>query len=230
MDVRRFSDESPDLVPSTSIRFFGSLSRALDPRTSTGLSLSYRNFRSNGQLTDTSTDAVTLLVNASRRLTLRHSLGLSIGGGATRTETDTLGAAVDDDGGVSPNVQGGVTFSYTGLRGTSFVLSASRSLQTTSDGRLVNTNRLSGAANYALPLTRRTSFRLGGIMSLSADSNDEDNQFGQGIRVRTGLSTQLSPAWSASAGLDLGYARDDDDDEVSAGVFLQVGRSFDLIR
>ncbi len=129
-----------------------------------------------------------------------------------------------------PNFQGGVTFAYSGIRGTSVVLSASRSLEVTSDGQLVNANRLSAAVDYGLPLTRRTSFRVGGIMSLSTDSDDEDSRIGQGVRVRTGLTTQLSPAWSASTGLDLGYARDDDDDDLSAGVFLQVGRSFTLNR
>ncbi len=218
VNIRRFSDESANLVPSDSIRFSGSLSRALDPRTSAGLSLSYRTFQSDGELTDNSTDALTLLVNASRQLTSRHSLGVNFGGGVTWTEETSVLVPAAEEQDVSPNFQGGVTFAYSGIRGTSVVLSASRSLQTTSDGRLINANRLSGAVNYGLPLTRRTSFRLGGIMSLSTDSNDGEGEIGQGVRVRTGLSTQLSRDWSASTGFDLDYARDEDDDQLSAGV------------
>jgi hypothetical protein len=228
--IRRFSDESPDLVPSDSIRFSGSVSRALDSRTSTGLSLSYRNFQSDGELTDVSTDVVTFLVNANRQLTQRHSLDVSVGAGTTWTgETNALLPAADEQE-VSPNFQGRLTFAYTGMRGTSFVLSASRLFESTSEGRLVNATRVSAAADYDLPLTRLTSFRLGGILSLSVDSNEIDSQLGQGVRVRTGLNTRLSPQWSASAGVDLGYARDEQEDDFSAGVFMQVGRSFILNR
>jgi hypothetical protein len=230
-NIRRFSEESPDLVPSESIRFTGNVSRALDPRTSTGLSLSYRKFQSDGELTDNNTDSVTFLVNASRQLTRKHRLALSVGAGTTwADETNALIPAADAQDDAPINFQGGLTFSYTCFRNTSFVLSARRSFESTSDGRLVNANRLSAALDYGLPLTQRTSFQLGGIMSLTTDSDDLESEIGQGIRVRTGLNTRLSPAWSASTGLDLGYAREGDDDDLSAGVFLQFGRSFTLNR
>ena len=227
--VRRFSEESPDLVPSRSIGLSGSVNRVLDPRTSAGLSLSYRNFSSDGQLSDVSTDALTLSTNLSRQLTPRHSFGASIGAGATRTEETTLLAASDEED-LALNFQGGLNFAYLGSRGTSFALSASRSLETTAEGRLENVTRVTGSANYRRPLTRLTSFRLNGALSLSLDSNEVDSQFGQGVRVATGLDRRLSQHWSAATGIDLRYARDEEDDNLSAGVFLQISRAFTLNR
>lgn len=229
VSIRRYSEENPEVDPSTTIRMNGSVSRALDQRTSGGFSISYVNLRSDAEDSDVQTNAVTLLANASRQLTPRHSLGLSAGTGITfRDEETPVGAPSEDATNV--NFQGGLNFAYSGPRQTAFGVSLQQALVPRTDGTLSNTTSLSVGVNQ--PLTSRISYRLNGAYARQSSSGDipgRDTGADQTLRLSTGLSARLAPLWSASAGVDLRHSlSEEDDDETSAGVFLQISRALNL--
>jgi hypothetical protein len=229
VSIRRYSEESPEVDPSTTVRMNGSVSRALDQRTSGGFSVSYVNLRSDAEDSDVQTNAVTLLANASRQLTPRHSLGISAGTGITLRDEETPVGAPSEDA-TNVNFQGGLNFAYSGPRDTAFALSLQQALVPRTDGTLSNTTSLAVGVNQ--PLTRRISYRLNGAYARQASSGDipgRDTGADQTLRLSTGLSAQLAPLWSASAGVDLRHSlTEEDDDETSAGVFLTISRALNL--
>jgi hypothetical protein len=227
--IRRYSEDSPDVTPSTSVSVNGSVSRALDTRTSGGFSVSYRNLRSDEEFSDIQTNAVTFLVNASRVLTPRHSLGLSAGAGFTRrSEEAPIGVPVDD--GTNVNFQGGVNFAYSAPRDMALGISLQQSLEPRTDGTLANTTSLS--VGLSQPLTQRISYRLNGAYARQDSSGDvsgRDTAATQAFRMSTGLTARLAPLWSASTGIDLRQElNQDEENQTSAGVFLQISRALTL--
>ena len=227
--IRRYSEDSPDVSPSTTVSVNGSVSRALDQRTSAGFSVSYQNLRSDEAFSDVQTNAVTFLVNGSRQLTPRHSLGLSAGAGFTRrSEEAQVGVPVDD--GTNVNFQGGVNFAYSGSRDRALGISLQQSLQPQTDGTLANTTTFS--VGLSQPLTPRISYRLNGALARQDSGGSvpgRDTAATQAFRMSTGLSAQLAPLWSASAGVDLRQElNQDEENQTSAGVFLQISRALTI--
>ena len=227
--IRRYSEDSPDVSPSTTVSVNGSVSRALDQRTSGGFSVSYQNLRSDEEFSDVQTNAVTFLVNGSRQLTPRHSLGLSAGAGFTRrSEEAQVGVPVGD--GTNVNFQGGVNFAYSGSGNRALGISLQQSLQPQTDGTLANTTSLS--VGFSQPLTPTISYRLNGALARQDSGGSvpgRDTAATQAFRMSTGLTAQLAPRWSASAGVDLRQElNQDEENQTSAGVFLQISRALTL--
>ena len=229
LGLRRFSEEAADLAPSTSVQVFGSWSRLVDPRTEAGLSLSYRNFTSDGELTDLQTDVVTLSASATRRLTPRHTISIGLGPAYTWSDRTTL-LPVEAEGDPGLSFQGDLDFAWLGPGGLEVGLTAVQAFQPTAQGTLANTTSFGAQARK--PLTPRTGLRLNADYSQRTEKDipGRDDTRGQLLRLAAGLNTDLTRLWDAAAGVDFRYLDEDEGSAHSFGMFFELRREFVLNR
>lgn len=213
--VREYSDTTDELQPSQRVGVGLSWGHALDPRTSLSLGGDVAYFTSDrADRDDTVSGGVT--AGASRRLTPRHTLGLS------------LGVSASDDGDdlrVSPT--GAANLSYSGVD-YSYSIGFRQSVDQNDAGSVEARSALSAGASY-----RINSVSSAGIGASLAFGNplfgDDGDRVGFSIGPRYSLA--LAESWSLTLGYGFSIDRDNNGDVSGSNrVFLRLGRPFEIFR
>lgn len=237
LDLRRFSEESSDLSPSTSFGVQGGWRVALTPRTEAGLTARARRFTSESETRETRSDIVSFGADLATRPTPRHQIALagSLGRRWTERETEIGPFTVDeDDAGFTFN--GTLGWDWTATPRTSVAFDATQGLESTADGDLSNITRI--GTTLTRRLTPRSDLALDASfvrrsteVDLEGDEDDEDDgDSSRFFRLASRLDTDLTRLWDAGLGVELRLRSDDDDSARSAGVFFELRRDLVLNR
>lgn len=236
LDVRRFSEESDELSPSTSIAVRGGWSVALTPRTEAGLTARASRFTSESGTEETRSHIVSLGADLSARPAPRHRLSLTGNIGRRWTERErTLDLiSVDED-------EAGFTFGGTFGWGweatprTAIAFDAAQNLESTAEGDLSNVTRI--GAELTRRLTPRSDLavdasflRRTAEVDLDEGEDEAEDGTSRSFRIGSRLDMALTRLWDAGLGVEVRFRGDEEEDARSTGVFLELRRDLVLNR
>jgi hypothetical protein len=218
----RFSDDTVELVPTTTYGTTVRLEHDLTKRTETALSLGLRHFTAD-DVVNTESLAFTATGGFDTNLTPRLSFGLDAGVSLIDFRQDPPGS--DDN---SVTFAGGLRLDWA-LADTRFALSATQSVEPSSLGELQSRSTAGLAVSHSI--NRRSELSLVSSYSRQARTGggvgpDTDRQL---FVLGPTYKINLTPDWRLSIGYRFRLSDQEDGLATSNNVFIGLSRSFDLI-
>ena len=220
--LTRFSEETIELVDTTSYGATVAWQRDLTRRTETELSLGLQHFTAD-DVVNTETLAFTATGGFSTELTPRLTLGIYAGGTLIDFGQDPPGS---DD--LSADFAGGLRVNWA-VPDTRFSLSVRHSVEPSSLGELQSRTTLGLSAGHSINERSDLSLMSSFSRQVSAGGDvglDEDRHL---FVLGPTYGLDLTSRWRLSMGYRFRLADQDDGLATSHNVFLGVSRSFDLI-
>jgi len=227
--IVRFSDDDPDLTPSTSIAGSFGWSGRLTPRTTTGFSVRLRRFMADDRQNTQST-GLSLRGRLGHRWTPRVSSSASLGLNLTRITRNSFvnNAGVLVPGSEETRVNGvgslGVSMRR---RATSLSINASQSVRPSTFGDLRTVTSVGVRVSHRINNWSRISFPVRYSLQSELGGDEDINQF---FSVGPSYSVRLADNWRASLRYQFRLSADDDGTGLSNSVSVSVSRNLNIWR
>ena len=215
---REYPEGSESLDPTRSVSATAGWNRAIDSRTSGGLSLGTEFFVSDAAGSNEST-STTLSANLARRFTPRHEGNAS------------LGVSFVDLDGADPTPVGTLGFSYRPTADISLRAGASQRVAQDDDGDIRVVSALSGSASWSVNSISTITLGTGLTFDTPVVGNADDATT---FRLTAGYSLRLTEGWRV--GLVYGLALESEEFDPISGtdsgthsVLVRLSRNFDIL-